>query len=170
MLPGRSQLRSRKLTLTNPQLLRDASGPSCSEGAGGGRPQRPGLPVALCAFLEVFPRGNSLSKTAGCHWLCRNHPARSGTITFRCNHCYRVWCAGQQKIPPHLCETCGRSNFPVEGGGKIRTNLGREFTRCSTGHWPLATDHWPLVTVPLITDHRPIRSEFPRTPPVHRLP
>lgn len=29
--------------------------PFLLRGAGGGRPQRPGLPVALCAFLEVFP-------------------------------------------------------------------------------------------------------------------
>lgn len=88
----------------------------------------PGLPVARCAFLEVFPLGNSLSLAAGCHWLCRNHPAKSGTITFRCNHCYSVWFDRQQKIPARLCRTCGRCHFPVEGGGKVEPNLRHQIT------------------------------------------
>jgi hypothetical protein len=57
-----------------PFLLRKASR--------GRRPQRPGNQSRLRAFL-MCPPGNSLSRITGCHWLCRNHPASSGTLTFR---------------------------------------------------------------------------------------
>ena len=42
----------------------------------------PGQPVAQRAFLEV-PPGHSLSRIAGDRWLCRNHSAQPGTLTFR---------------------------------------------------------------------------------------
>lgn len=113
----------------DPQLLRDASGLPAPKSGRGTEAATPGLPVALGAFLEVFPRGNSLSPTAGCHWLCRNHPTRSGTITFRCNQCHSVCFGGQQKTPLTLCRTCGRCDFPVEERGKLRKNPGSALER-----------------------------------------
>jgi len=46
------------------------------------RPQRPGNQSRSRAFLDVSP-GDPLSRITGCRWLCRNHPAKSGTLTFR---------------------------------------------------------------------------------------
>jgi|SRR5579862_277079 len=119
---AKAKLQICKLTLTNPQLLRDASSLSAPKNRRGTEAATPGLPVALGAFLEVFPLGNLLSPITGCHWLSRNHPANPGTITFRCNHSYSVWFDGQQKTPPRLCRTCGRCQFPVEERGKPRKN------------------------------------------------
>jgi hypothetical protein len=48
----------------------------------GRRPQRPGNQFALARGFWI-PPGNSLSRIAGCRWLCRNHSASSGTLTFR---------------------------------------------------------------------------------------
>jgi hypothetical protein len=48
----------------------------------GRRPQCPGNQSRLRAFSGVSP-GNSPSRIAGCRWLCRNHSASSGTLTFR---------------------------------------------------------------------------------------
>lgn len=171
---GRSQLRTRKLTLTNPQLLRDASGLPAPKSRWGTEAATPGLPVALGAFLEVFPPGNSLSPTAGCHWLCRNHPAKSGTITFRCNHCYSVWFGGQQKTPSRLCRTCGRVDFPVEGRGKPRKN---RMVNCPTWQLQLLRQRkrifGPLPIRAFLSGMmviRPAPAESWRTPGVHRLP
>ena len=47
-----------------------------------GEAATPGQPVALARVSDQSP-GNSPSRIAGCRWLCRNHPASTGTLTFR---------------------------------------------------------------------------------------
>lgn len=139
---------------------------------GGLRPQRPGCQSRKARFWKFYPSATSLSLAAGCHWLCRNHPAKSGTITFRCNHCYPVWCAGQQKIPPRLCRTCGRCDFPVEAGGKLRANISHEFHPYHFNYL-----HNVKVSLSHLRDRgaaegagRSGSPEFRLTPAGHRLP
>jgi hypothetical protein len=50
----------------------------------------PGQPAALSRVLDVFPPA-TLSRIAGCHWLCRNQSASSGTLTFRCGYFPAYW-------------------------------------------------------------------------------
>ena len=73
------------------------------------------------AFSGVSP-GNSVSRITGCHWLCRNHPASSGTLTFRWRHFPAVCCVGQYKKEQRLCRNCGGRDFPVDERGKLRIN------------------------------------------------
>jgi len=68
----------------------------CSEEQQGGGGRNAGQPVAQCAFLEV-PPGNSLSRIAGDRWLCRNHSAQPGTLTFRWTHFPSDRCSPQHK-------------------------------------------------------------------------
>ena len=59
-----------------------ASGPNPARRAGWGRrPQRPGDQSAFARVSGMSP-GDSPSRIAGCHWLRRNHPASSETLTF----------------------------------------------------------------------------------------
>jgi len=78
----------------------------------------PGNQSRWCAFLEVSP-GNSLSRIAGCRWLCRNHPAESGTLTFRWTHSPLLCSSPQHKKCLPLCRSCGRSEFPVDTRGNL---------------------------------------------------
>ena len=54
----------------------------CSEEQKGEEAATPGQPVALARVSGVSP-GDSLSGITGCRWLCRNHSASAGTLTFR---------------------------------------------------------------------------------------
>jgi len=79
--------RPNDLAITNPQPLRQPAALSRSllqrvRSGMGEEAATPGQPVALA---RVFWRssGDSPSRIAGCRWLCRNHPASSGTLTFR---------------------------------------------------------------------------------------
>ena len=69
--------------ITNPQPLRWPAALSApkSKTRGGGR-KRPGNQFALSRISGMSP-GNSPSRITGCRWLCRNHSASSGTLTFR---------------------------------------------------------------------------------------
>ena len=86
----------------------------------------PGQPVALTRSLGS-PPGNSPSRITGCRWLCRNHSASSGTFTFRCKHFQPDRCASQDKNLASLCRNCGGHIFPVEDGGKLRSNISTIF-------------------------------------------
>jgi hypothetical protein len=80
----RSRLPARDRAITNSQPLQWPAALPCSEEQREGEEAAtPGQPVALSAFLEVVPPGDSLSRATGCYWLVRNHPAESGTLTFR---------------------------------------------------------------------------------------
>jgi hypothetical protein len=85
----------------------------------------PGQPVAQSAFLEV-PPGHSLSRIAGDRWLCRNHSAQPGNLTFRCTHSPSLCCVPQVKNFAPLCRNCGRRDFPVEAVGNLRQNFKRQ--------------------------------------------
>ncbi len=84
----------------------------------------PGQPVALARIFWI-PPGNSPSRITGCRWLCRNHPASSGTFTFRCTHSPSGHCASQHKKDLPLCRSCGGRDFPVEDRGKLRSNVSQ---------------------------------------------
>jgi hypothetical protein len=90
-------------------------------GGGGGRNAR--ATSRACARFSGVSPGNSPSRIAGCRWLCRNHSASSGTLTFRCTHSQPVCCASQYKKLGALCRSCGRCDFPVEARGKLRINI-----------------------------------------------
>jgi hypothetical protein len=66
----------------------------------------PGQPVALARVFWKSP-GDSPSRITGCRWLCRNHSASSGNITFRCTHSYPDCCTSQHKKLVLLCRSCG---------------------------------------------------------------
>jgi len=109
----------RDLAITPPQPLRwPAALPAHGAGRGGGGRNARATSSHSRAFLEVSP-GNSLSRITGCRWLCRNHPAKSGTLTFRWTHSPSVCCAPQYKKLSPLCRTCGRRDFPVEERGNL---------------------------------------------------
>ena len=106
--------------------LRLASGlsfaPRSSKGEEAATPEQP---VAQSAFLEV-PPGNSLTRIAGDRWLCRNHSAQPGILTFRCTHSPSLCCGPQVKNLAPLCRNCGRRDFPVEVVGNLRQNFARQ--------------------------------------------
>jgi hypothetical protein len=136
---GQSELPTRHLAMTTVQpLRRPAALVSCSlfvasapksKGSKSneqeGEAATPGQPVALARVSDLSP-GNSPSRIAGCRWLCRNHPASTGTLTFRCTHSHPLRCAPQPKKLLPLCRNCGRCVFPVEARGKLEANCGRE--------------------------------------------
>lgn len=99
-----------------------ASGPSCFEKQVGEEAATPGQPArARAQFLEVSPRQSAFEN----HRLppaCRNHPASSGTLTFRWSQSLLVRPREQRKKLSPLCRTCGGSEFPVDERGKLRIN------------------------------------------------
>ncbi len=114
-----------------------ASGPSCFEKQVGGGGRNARATSRACASSGSYPPGNPLSRITGCHWSCRNHPASSGTLTFRCTHSHPVLRAGQYKISMPLCRNCGRRHFPVE----VRGKLSQKFT--TTAHVATAASAVP---------------------------
>jgi hypothetical protein len=87
----------------------------------------PGLPVALGAFLEVFPaaiRFRQLPPATGSAAIIQQNQERSRFAAITVN---QSGSTGQQKTPAALCRTCGRCHFPVEGRGKLRRNSEGEF-------------------------------------------
>jgi hypothetical protein len=94
------------LAITFAQPLRWPAAPSCSEEQMGEEAATPGQPVRACARFRRSS-GNSPSRITGCRWLCRNHSASSGTLTFRCIHSRPDCPASQYKKVPSLCRNCG---------------------------------------------------------------
>jgi len=83
----RSKLPIRNLATTNPQPLRPPEAlfllrAFIGQEQVGEEAATPGQPVAL-ARVSGVSAADSPSRIAGCRWLCRNHPASSGMLTFR---------------------------------------------------------------------------------------
>src|ERR1700686_5858611 len=98
-----------------------ASGLSCSEKQKREEAATPGQPGRARARCLESPRQFTLEN----HRLPLALPqsfASPGTLTFRCKHSPPDRCASQHKKHPELCRNCGGRIFPVEDGGKPRTN------------------------------------------------
>jgi hypothetical protein len=114
-----------------PLLLQEASR--------GRRPQRPGNQLALARSVWKFTPRQSAFENHRLPPACRNHPASSGTLTFRWSQSRPVRLTWQRKKLAALCRTCGRSEFPVDKRGKLRINPHEEgqneqsFPTASTG-------------------------------------
>jgi hypothetical protein len=132
---------------------------------GGGRNAR-ATSRAYARFAGISP-GNSPSRITGCRWLCRNHSAKSETLTFHWTHSQPDCCAGQHKKVTPLCRSCGGRDFPVEDRGKLRTNISPQI--------PLAIPFNNLHTVKQFRSCRdsrlgcPVKAK-PSSPPTGTAP
>jgi hypothetical protein len=89
----------------------------------GRRPQCPGNQFRACARLLESP-SDSPSRVTGCRWLCRNHSARSGTLTFSLNPLSATLLRlATQKSPP-LVQNLWTMCLPCGSPRKTKNNFG----------------------------------------------
>ena len=122
-----SELPIRNLAITNWQACGGRrsvllSAPKSNEQVGGGG-RNARATSRTCARCLECPPAIHPRESPGCRWLCRNHSASSGNFTFRWTHFPSDRCASQHKKLTPLCRSCGRCDFPVEDGGKLRINI-----------------------------------------------